>query len=220
MRRAAIKWIYLLALLSFLAWLGNSFAGGYIYPRGEGMVIGEPAVVAAEFNATIREVLVKEGQVVSKGEVVVRITSQYMAESRARLTSESVQRSAKLAEMQIRSEVIDATLGSAEVREEAASEGKARLDTLYDKGYLGVMARTAAADQAYRGKQDAETLRVEQRALGDQVRRLFSASAEADLALSDSLALFDNGQMLAPIKGSVSAVLVNIGAVVRAGDPM
>jgi hypothetical protein len=92
MRRAAIKWIYLLGLLSFLAWLGNSFAGGYIYARGEGMVIGEPALVAAEFNATIREVLAKQGQVVSKGEVVLHITSQYMAESQARLTSESVQR--------------------------------------------------------------------------------------------------------------------------------
>jgi multidrug resistance efflux pump len=127
MRRAAIKWIYLLGLLSFLAWLGNSFAGGYIYVRGEGMVIGEPALVAAEFNATIREVLAKQGQVVSKGEVVLHITSQYMAESQARLTSESVQRSAKLAEMQIRSEIINATLASAETREEAASEGKARL---------------------------------------------------------------------------------------------
>jgi multidrug resistance efflux pump len=220
MRRTAIKWTYLLVLLAFLAWLGNSFAGSYVYPRGEGMVIGDPAVIAAEFNATIREVSVKEGQVVSKGEVVVHITSQNMAESRARLTAESVQRSAKLAEMQIRSEVINATLASAETREETASQGQDRLDTLYHKGYLPVTARTVAAEQAYRGKQDAETLRAEQRALSAQLQQLLSASGEADLALSDSLALFDNGQMRAPIKGSVSVVLVNIGAVVRAGDPM
>ena len=70
-------------------------------------MIGDPAVVAAEFNATIREILVKEGQAVSKGEVVAHITSQNMAESRARLISESVQRSAKLAEMQIRSSYKD-----------------------------------------------------------------------------------------------------------------
>src|ERR1700730_18705697 len=69
MRRAAIKRTYLLVLLAFLAWMANSFAGGYFYPRGEGIVIGDPAVVAAEFNATIREILVKEGQAVSKGEV-------------------------------------------------------------------------------------------------------------------------------------------------------
>jgi membrane fusion protein (multidrug efflux system) len=220
MRRAAIKWTYLLVLLAFLAWMANSFAGVYFYPRGEGMVIGDPAVVAAEFNATIREILVKEGQAVSKGDVVAHITSQNMAESRARLTSESVQRSAKLAEMQIRSEVINATLGSAEVREEAAFEGKGRLDTLYEKGYLGVMTRTAAAEQAYRGNKDAETLRVEQRALSVQLRQLLSASDKADFALADLLALFDAGQMHAPIDGTITAVLVHIGAVVRAGDPM
>jgi HlyD family secretion protein len=220
MRRAAIRWTYLLGLLSFLAWLGNSFAGGYIYPRGEGMVIGEPAVVAAEFTATIREVLAKEGQVVSKGEVVLNITSQYMAESRARLTAESVQRSAKLAEMQIRNEIINATLASAETREEAASQGQDRLDSLYQKGYLPAITRTVAAEQAYRGKQDAESLRAEQRALSAQIRQLSAASEQANLALSDSLRLFNTGQMCAPIKGTISVVLVSPGAVIRAGDPM
>jgi multidrug resistance efflux pump len=219
-RRAAIKWTYLLGLLSFLAWLGNSFAGGYIYPRGEGMVIGEPAVVAAEFNATIREVLVKEGQVVSKSDVVLYITSQYMAESRARLTAESAQRYSKLAELQARSEVINATLGSAEAREQAASQGQGQLDTLFLKGYLPAIARTVAAEQAYRGKQDVESLRAEQRALGAQIRQLSAASEQADLALDESLALFNNGQMCAPIKGTISAVLVSPGAVIRAGDPM
>jgi multidrug resistance efflux pump len=219
-RRAAIKWTYLLGLLSFLAWLGNSFAGGYIYPRGEGMVIGEPAVVAAEFNATIREVLVKEGQVVSKADVVLHITSQYMAESRARLTAESAQRYAKLAELQVRSEVINATLGSAETREQAASQGQGQLDTLFQKGYLPAIARTVAAEQAYRGKQDVESLRAEQRALSAQIGQLSRASEQADSALAESLALFNNGQMRSPIKGTVSNVLVSPGAVIRAGDPM
>jgi multidrug resistance efflux pump len=184
------------------------------------MVIGEPAVVAAEFTATIREVLAKEGQVVSKGEVVLNITSQYMAESRARLTAESVQRSAKLAEMQIRNEIINATLASAETREEAASQGQDRLDSLYQKGYLPAITRTVAAEQAYRGKQGAESLRAEQRALSAQIRQLSAASEQANLALSDSLSLFNTGQMCAPIKGTISVVLVSPGAVIRAGDPM
>jgi biotin carboxyl carrier protein len=85
---------------------------------------------------------------------------------------------------------------------------------------LGVLTRTAAAEQAYRGKQAAETLRAEQRALGDQLRQLSSASEKADLALFDLVALFDKGQLRAPINGTISAVLVHIGAVVRAGDPM
>jgi len=38
--------IYFAALIAFAVYLGNTFAGGYIYMRGEGLVIGEPAVVA------------------------------------------------------------------------------------------------------------------------------------------------------------------------------
>jgi biotin carboxyl carrier protein len=143
-----------------------------------------------------------------------------MAESRAKLTAEAVQRSTKLAEMQVRSEIINATLGSAETREEASSQGQTQLDTIYKKGFLPIITRTAAAEQAYRGKQDAEALRVEQRALGEQLRQLSAASEQANFALSDLLALFDTGQMRAPIAGTISAVLVSPGTVVRAGDPM
>src|SRR6266478_9087091 len=56
------------------------------------------------------------------------------------------------------------------------------MDTLYDKGYLGVMTRTGAAEQAYRGKQDVESLRAEQRALSAQLRQLSAASEQANSA--------------------------------------
>ena len=53
-----------------------------------------------------------------------------------------------------------------------------------------------------------------------QLQQLLEASEQANVALSASLALFDNGQMRAPTEGTISAVLVNPGSVVRAGDPM
>src|ERR1051326_6654742 len=130
LRRTAIKWTYLLVLIAGLGWFGNWLAAGYLYPQGEGIVIGEPAVVAAEFAATVRSIQVQQGQMVAQGDKVAQITSQAMAESRARLTDESVQRSVKLAEIKIRSEIVNATLGSAETRERVSSEGQDRLNTL------------------------------------------------------------------------------------------
>lgn len=219
-RRATIKWAYLLALMAGLGWFGNWLAAGYVYPQGEGMVIGEPAVVAAEFTATIKSIQVQQGREVAQGDRVAQITSQSVAESRARLTTEAVQRSAKLAEMQIRNEIVNATLSSAETRERVASEGQDRLNTLYNKGYSPNINRTEAAAQAYRGTQDAEALRAEQRSLAEQLRQLTKASEAADSALDDLIALYDSGQMRAPITGTISAVLVSPGSVVRAGDPM
>ena len=85
MRRSLTRLVYFAALIAFAVYLGNTFAGGYIYVRGEGLVIGEPAVVAAEFIATVTDVSVKDGQEVKRGEIVSHLSSQYMSETRAKL---------------------------------------------------------------------------------------------------------------------------------------
>jgi multidrug resistance efflux pump len=46
------------------------------------------------------------------------------------------------------------------------------------------------------------------------------ATEQADLALSDLLDLYDQGKLHAPMTGTVSTVLANRGAVVRAGDAL
>jgi multidrug resistance efflux pump len=218
-KRVAIKWTYLLALIGFGVWVFDVFFGGHIYLRGDGLVLGQPAVVAAEYNVTVREVMVKEGEF-AEGQVVVQISSQQVTETRARLSSEAASRAARLVEMDIRSEVVDAMLAPAEHREAVAIEGKNQLNESYKKGLLPVISRTAAAEQAYNSQKDAEALRAEKRALSDQIKMLTVATEQADRALSDLLDMFDQGKLRAPIAGTVSTVLANRGAVVRAGDPL
>ena len=220
MKRVVIKWTYLLALVAFSAWMVDTFFGGNFYLRGEGLVIGQPAVVAAEFNMTVRDVLVKEGEKVAEGTVVANTTSQQVADTRARLTSDAVIRAGRLADMRIRSEVVNATVGKAEHRELVAIEGQNQLNQIYDKGLLPIITRTAAAEQAYNGLKDAESLRAERRALADQITMLNVATEQANVALSDLLNLFDDGRLRAPITGTVSSMLANRGAVLRVGDPL
>jgi len=217
MKRMAIKWTYLLALIAFGVWMFDVFFGANIYLRGEGLVLGQPAVLAAEYNVTVRDVWVKEGDRVAAGQVVVQIASQQIAEARARLSSEAAARAARLADMDVRREVVTATLAAAEHREAVALESKNQLDESYKKGLLPALTRTAAAEQAYRGQKDAEALRAEKRALTDQMKMLTVATEQADLALSDLLDLYDQGKLHAPMTGTVSTVLANRGAVVRAG---
>ena len=220
MKRMAIKWTYLLALVGFGVWVFDVFFGANVYLRGEGMVLGQLAVVAAEYNVTVKEVAVKEGDRVAEGQVVVETSSQQVAEARARLSSEAASRAARLVEMDVRSEVVNAMLVPAENREAVAIEGKNQLNESYKKGLLPALSRTAAAEQAYQGQKDAEALRAEKRALSDQIKMLMVATEQADRALSDLLDLFDQGRLHAPITGTVTAVLANCGAVVRAGDPL
>jgi multidrug efflux pump subunit AcrA (membrane-fusion protein) len=174
------------------------------------------AVVAAEFNMTVRDVLVKEGEKVAEGTVVANTTSQQVADTRARLTSDAVIRAGRLADMRIRSEVVNATVGKAEHRESVAIEGQNQLNQIYDKGLLPIITRTAAAEQAYNGLKDAESLRAERRALADQITMLNVATEQANVALSDLLNLFDDGRLRAPITGTVSSILANRGSAIGA----
>lgn len=163
---------------------------------------------------------VKEGERVARGTVVANTTSQQVADTRARLTSDAGVRATRLAEMRIRSEVVNATVATAEQRETVAIEGKNQLNQIYDKGLLPILSRTVAAEQAFNGLKDAESLRAEQRALADQITMLTVATEQANLALSDLLDLFHQGRLRSPITGTVSSILATRGAVIRAGDPL
>jgi multidrug efflux pump subunit AcrA (membrane-fusion protein) len=220
MKRVVIKWTYLLALIAFGVWMFDVFFGGNVYLRAEGLVLGRPAVVAAEYNVTVHEMFVKEGDRVTLGQVVAQISSHQVAEARARLSSEAAARAARLGDLDVRMEVVTATLAAAEHREAVALESKNQLDESYKKGLLPALTRTAAAEQAYQGQKDAEALRAEKRALSEQMKMLTVATEQADLALSDLLDLYDQGRLHAPIEGTVSTVLAHRGAVVRAGDAL
>jgi len=182
MKRILIKWTYLLALIAFAVWMFDVFFGANIYLRAEGLVLGQPAVIAAEYNVTVRDVLVKEGERVIEGQTVVHISSHQIAEARARLSSEAAARAARLADLDIRREVVNATIGPAENREAVALEGKNGLNESYQKGLLPALTRTTAAEQAYQGQKDAEALRAEKRALTDQIKMLTVATEQADLS--------------------------------------
>src|SRR5215813_8325117 len=106
MKRMAIKWTYLLALIAFGVWMFDVFLGANVYLRAEGLVLGQPAVVAAEYNVTVRDVLVKEGDQVAEGQVVVQISSHQIAEVRARLSSEAAAPAARFENLDVHGEVL------------------------------------------------------------------------------------------------------------------
>jgi hypothetical protein len=60
-RQAVIRWIYITGVVGLAAVLGDIFFGGLFYLRSEGLVVGDLAIIAAEFPVTIREIRVHQG---------------------------------------------------------------------------------------------------------------------------------------------------------------
>src|SRR5262249_56455904 len=108
----------------------------------------------------------------------------------------------------------------AKPRKRAGAKGPAQPKKTQKKGYLPMLPHTAATDQAFKGKQEAEALRAESRALDGQIATMASASEQADCALKELVVLYDDGKLRSMIDGVVSKVLVSPGSVVRPGEPM
>ena len=84
-RLAIIRWVYLTSIFALVVWLANFFFGDLLYLRSEGLVVGQPSVVAAEFPVTVRDLLVREGEQVTAGQIAAIVTSHEVLETFARL---------------------------------------------------------------------------------------------------------------------------------------
>jgi membrane fusion protein (multidrug efflux system) len=219
-RLTVIRWLYLASVAGLAIWLGNFFLGDRLFFRGEGLVLGEPAVVAAEFTVTLRDILVREGETVETGSTVAKVSSQTVVETIARLSAEVATRSTRQSELRIRGEVIEAMLPLAENREKFATSARKELETLLQRHFLGVNQHTTAIENEFRGAQDLQSLKSEKRNIESELEKLGAALTEAQAAIGDLRRLYDDGRLAAPISGVVTRIAAHKGAVVRAGEPI
>jgi multidrug resistance efflux pump len=219
-RQSIIRWLYLTSIAALAIWLGNLFFGDLLYFRSEGLVLSESAVVAAEFPVTVRALPVREGERVSTGDVAAVVTSQSAVENIARLTADLAGREARISELRIRRQTIDAIIGVAESRQMVAVNARREYEKLLEQGFLALDKRTAVIESEFRSRQDLESLNAEKRVIDGELETVSRAFAEAEQALWDLRRLYDDGKMRVPIDGVVSRIVANQGAVVRAGDPL
>jgi multidrug resistance efflux pump len=219
-RLTIIRWIYLSVVAVLAIWLGNFFVGDRIFFRSEGLVLGEPAVVAAEFPVTVRDILVRDGEIVDAGKIVAIVSSQTVAETIAKLSADVATRSIRESELRIRDEVVDAMIPLAEKRETFAVNARKELESLVDRHYLALNQHEAALENEFRGMKDLQSLKSEKRIIESELGKLDPVLAEARTATADLRRSYNDGRLAAPITGVVTRIAVDKGSVVRAGEPI
>ena len=219
-QRLWTRWIYIAAVAGFALWLGDMFFGSFFYFKSDGMVLATRATIATEFPARIRTISVREGHTVDAGATVVAVTSQQVAESIARLTAEFATQRARLSELRVRRQVVASIIALAADRAEVARETRGELEKLHRRGLLPIIKRNSAIDSEFRSLRDLESLTAERGAIEGEIAGLEKAVAEVDTALKDLRALYDGGQLRAPVGGIVGQLHVAQGAVIQAGEPI
>jgi multidrug resistance efflux pump len=217
-RQRVFRWLYIAGIVALAIWLIDFTFSGLIRFRSGGLVVGDEAAIAPEFPATVRDLLVKRGDHVKRGQVVVIVSSQNVAEAITRFSAEIATRQARLADLRMRSAVVDRLLPLAENRQKIATAARQQLETVLKSGFVALNQRTAAIEFEYKSREDLETLRAEKSVIGGEISKLNAVIAKAEAALADLEKLYDDGRLRAPIAGVVSAIGAIRGAVVRPGD--
>jgi multidrug resistance efflux pump len=219
-RQTVIRLVYLGSVLLLALWLGDLFFGAFFYLRSQGRVLGEPAVVAVEFPATVRDILVHEGDRVTARQVVGVISSQSVTETLARLTAEQADRALRLGDARVRMATVNAVIDLAHTRRDVASDTRRRMESLLPRGFLSFDHRIAALESEFRSREDLARLTAEQGALVAQIAGLTEAVAEAEATLQRVRLLYDDGVLRAPIGGIVGRRLAENGMVLSPGQPL
>jgi multidrug resistance efflux pump len=191
-----------------------------LYLQSEGLVLGEPGAVAAEFTVTVQDLPVRPGEFVKRGEVAAIVSSQNVAETIARLTADVATRQARRGELRIRIRVVDALLALAENRRKIAAGARETLESLLSRHDTSLNQRTTAVEMEYRSYQDLESLKAEKNVGEAELETLSAALDEAESAITDLRKLYDKGRLRVPIDGVISRIVANKGSVVRAGEPL
>ncbi len=219
-RLGLIRWVYLAAVFLLLFWLFDLFFGGLFYLRSDGLVLGEPGAVAAEYPITVRDLAVREGEVVKAGQVAAVGSSQNVAETIARLTADLAARQGKLSELRVRSHVVGALLPLAKNRRKIATHAREELSRMLAHGTTALNQRTDSIELEYRAQTDLQTLTAEKRVLDEEIASLTAALGEVRKAIGDLRRLYDAGRLRAPIDGVIGRRHASKGSVLRAGDPL
>ena len=217
-RSTVVKTSYFMLLMTFLTWFVNNFAGGFVYSRAEGMVVGEPGSISSEFPVTILDIPVRNGDLVKKGDIVARVSSTQVATVTATLSAQSSALITKLAEVTAKAGMMDQLLSGAEARDRTVSANARDLQEVRNKKLLPILTDNAVAEQLFKGKQELAVLRAEKETMAQQLAQVIAASRFTDQAIADVQTLFDAGRMRAPMSGYIAGVEASVGSVVMPGS--
>lgn len=212
--------LYLTVLFGLALWLADAFAGHLVYLRAQGLVVSDAAELASEYTSTVSEVVVKRGDLVEEGALLVRLRSHDVSERIARIAVNVAETQGRLIKGVADLVSHKRLLGEAEKHLERARQVRAQYDEAHAQGLIIKREQLSVANEYYQAFSEVESLKSAIEGLSAENDALRTRMARAENALVALLEQFDDGALRAPFSGLVADVMVLRGAVVTAGEPV
>jgi multidrug resistance efflux pump len=212
--------VYMMLLLGLGAAVLNYMFGDFIIMRADGLVLRNKSVIAATYVARVQSISVREGQEVTKGEVLLTLSSTEMLERLADLSSRRAQLNVSSVDLNIRTEQVSQLLPLAEKRVIQTRNILDKFDQLSVEGFATSQGYDNALSANYKARQERIDLLTQGPTLQKQLAALDAAKSDAETALSDLEKSYGKGVVYSPVTGQIGAIIPSPGDVYRLGDPM
>lgn len=213
-----IVYLFLLALFS-LAVLNYLF-GDFVLLGADGIVLRDQNAVSTTYVARVDSVDVKEGQQVKKGDKLMRLESTEILERLAELSLKRAELATKNTDLKIRGETAEHLLPLAERRADETTNLTERFDSMASRGVVTPLRHEEALRANYDASRDRVSLAAQSEVMKNELTALETATSDADKAIEDLKASYDDGMVYALVSGSIGATVPAVGNVYRPGDPI
>jgi hypothetical protein len=212
--------IYVVFLIFFLIFVLNYFWGDYFVFRSDGLVMRDQSTVAAPYIVQVDTVYVSEGQLVEKGQPLVKLLSVEILGHLADLSSKRATLIAQEADYKIRAESLKMLLPLSERYDARAAATVTEFDKVAGQKLIPSVQYEQAQRLQFDARRERARLTAENTVLRDEMKALDAALGEADTMFRDLQAVYSGGMRRAVVSGTVGPTVPSQGDVYRPGDPL
>ena len=212
------KYFYLCLLSGFVLWLFDLFLGEMFYFRADGLVVQDRVVLATQYDASVAELNVREGQRVATGMALATLRSQTVEENIAELSAEVARMMEQASQLEVRKQVIEATQPLVSRRAEVATAARREVDAR--RALFTQQDRLRRLQDELESLQARSTDEAEYRVIAADLPKQREAIAAAQSALNRLSESYAQGALRAPVDGVVGYLHVSLGSVVSKATPM
>ncbi len=222
-RASPVKWgrrVYLAILLG-LGLLGLNWAvGDTLILRADGLVIADRSVAGATYAARVSKVLVREGQRVAAGDVVVELESSDMLRDIAQVSAQNADLAVREVQLRTRAVALGALLPLAERHARESAGVVSQLNHMTGAGLISSQRFDQALGSEYEAASRLAGLHAEASLLANELPLLTRGRERADSTLRQLEAFYDRGLIRAARDGTTGTRVPAPGQVAKIGDEL
>ena len=224
LRTSALAWRRLRQIVMAVALIAAAGGGWHYFLPGRGLFLSADGLavrdhisVSAPYEARMKQVLVRPGDYVEKGQTVAIVESASISRTLAELSAERARIGARVTQLDARRKVVDQLLP---VAEDSAKQAKGFLDELVKAGTKGMAVSRSLQEISaanFTATERVVSLKAEQESLQTELRANNSALEETNAAYAHLQRIYENGVLRAPVSGYIGSTVAYEGEVLVPG---